>query len=107
MGLNILSSSSSFDKIPTECVNPDPKNFRIIKHQKINNFLLVMIKYPDAKNYEGQKILMFRNIELTDLLNQGVIDPHFSDNKRYISPVARFEPTDYGWQLATKLAWSY
>jgi hypothetical protein len=31
---------------------------------------------------------------------QKIIDPHFSDNKNFYSPIARFVPTDDGWRMA-------
>ena len=33
---------------------------------------------------------------------QKVIDPHFSESKKYYSPIARFEPTMRGWGMAMK-----
>jgi len=37
------------------------------------------------------------------LEKQGAIDPHFSDNHKYISPIARFVPTEEGLAMAKKL----
>ena len=62
--------------------------------------LIVEIQYPDCINYEGKKILVFENVEYSDLMKQGSIDPHFSDNKKFKSPIARFSPTERGWQMA-------
>ena len=85
--------------------NPDPKNFQLIKAESVKNNLVVMIKYPDAKNYEGIKILLYKDVKNFNqlvLLNNGKIDPHFSDSTK--SPIARFEPTKLGWDLAIQLA---
>jgi len=106
MGISLGFSRSTFDypkdvtknqieKLP----NPDPKNYRILKSEQINNYLLVVIIYPDCTNYEGRKILLFKDTTLQELFNQKLIDPHFSNNKQYKSPIARFEPTEYGWEL--------
>jgi hypothetical protein len=110
MGINIFRSSSRFDsyydsfdynKPPTTIdANPNPNNYEIIEHLESNGWLLIKIKYPDCKNYEGIKILLFRNVTVMDLLKQKLIDPHFSENKEYKSPFARFEPTELGWEAA-------
>ena len=67
------------------------------------NFLIILINYPDCINYEGNKILLFENTCLEKLIDQGSIDPHFSDNKSKISPIARFVPTIQGWTMAVNL----
>ena len=80
---------------------PDPRNFKVIKLDIINGYPILKVKYPDVENYEGEKILMFcKNFDLRRIAER--IDPHF-----YIlgdSPIARFEPTDYGWDMAVLLA---
>ncbi len=66
--------------------------------------LILKIRYKDCANYEGVKVLVFENCKLINLLNQKQIDPHFSDNKKFLSPIARFEPTERGWEWACKFA---
>jgi hypothetical protein len=44
------------------------------------------------------------NTSPLQLLAQGSLDPHFSENKEYLSPVARFAPTSEGWSMAEGLA---
>ena len=113
MGLHIGFSSSSYDKPRVVYVdntvskptnkfpNPNPKNFKILKSEEHGNYLVIEVNYPDCTNYEGNKILVYNNVELTDLvIKQGSIDPHFSENPNFYSPIARFEPTDRGWQMA-------
>ena len=108
MGIgNLFGISSSCADLPmgeTKLPNPDPKNYKILKHQKMGTFLVLQINYPDCKNYEGNKTLLYQGVELEQLKKQGSIDPHFAENKDYISPIARFEPTKKGWMLATLLA---
>lgn len=84
--------------------NPDPARYVVINHVQIGTTLIVKIKYIDCVNYEGVKILLYKNTELSNLLKQKMIDPHFSENKKYLSPFARFEPTYNGWNAAVKLA---
>jgi len=86
--------------------NPDPKNWKIIRSEEIGTHLIVMMQYPDCTNYEGKKILLYENTTLIGLLGQKLIDPHFFPNSndfKYKSPIARFEPTDRGWEMARKL----
>lgn len=103
------SSYSQYDRPEKESVNvslpnPDPKRFSITKSLHIGKFLIIMVNYTDCTNYEGNKVLMYENVELRDLLKQGSIDPHFSNNNQKISPVARFVPTQTGWDMAQILA---
>ena len=106
MGLNLLFSRSSFDSFPKEQAtqyNPKPTNYTIVKHSQIKNFLIILIRYHDCINYEGNKILVFAGIELEDLLLQEKVDPHFSEDKLHSSPIARFVPNDQGWKMAVSL----
>lgn len=114
MGLNFLASNSSFEepKVVTKKVikkvfkklpNPNPANYSIIRSDFVNGYLIIELKYHDCINYEGKKIMVYE-CTLNDLLNQKLIDPHFCDNKDYFSPIARFEPTERGWNNALALA---
>ena len=93
-------SSSSVDNKSRSFPNPNPENYRLLRHRPLKKCLIVEIQYLDCTNYEGRKILVFENIILYDLLKQKLIDPHFSESKKFISPIARFEPTTRGWVLA-------
>jgi len=102
-GSNYRSSSSSFDMShpSSRSNNPNPNNYLVVKAEEHNGVLILMIRYPDCNNYEGNKILVFeRGVTLINIINQKVIDPHFSTNSNYHSPIARFEPTDRGWNWA-------
>lgn len=100
-------SKSDADKVNTvtetkyeSLPNPRPDNYEILKTIQWDRYLIIKIKYLDCTNYEGQKILVFEGYQLKHLLAQKMIDPHFSENKDFISPIARFEPTDKGWKMA-------
>ena len=114
MGIYLFRSSSIFDspnkkykkcdnceykKLP----NPNPNNYILKKYERHKNYVLMEINYPDCNNYEGNKILLYKETDLYDLLNQKYIDPHFSENKKFKSPIARFEPTENGWKMGLKL----
>jgi len=54
------------------------------------------VKYWNATNYEGVKILVYQGALPARL------DPHFCDKHK--SPIARFEPTERGWMMAAAFA---
>lgn len=88
----ITNTETKYESLP----NPRPENYKILKSKQLGNYLVIEIQYLDCINYEGKKILVF-NSTLDLLEKQKLIDPHFSENKNYISPIARFEPTKQGW----------
>lgn len=102
MGANIFNRSSYSNFDGNKDPNPKPDNYQIIQSWKIGKFTIIQLKYPDCTNYEGIKILVFK-ASLLDIINQKKIDPHFSDNKTYISPIARFAPTHTGLQDGIKV----
>jgi hypothetical protein len=82
--------------------NPNPKRYTIKRSRRfgkasgLGNYLVIEINYPDCTNYEGNKILVFEDTTLIELSRQGGIDPHFSNNLKYKSPIGRFVPTKEG-----------
>lgn len=112
MGLYVGLSRSSYGGIRQNVVqqvsitnpNPDPMNFLITMAQSVKGNLVLWVNYPDCNNYEGNKILFFLNTTLQQLGKQEVLDPHFSESTEFLSPFARFEPTDSGWKAALILA---
>lgn len=98
-------SSSSFDvQTAVSTSNPDPTNWKRIRDLRIGRNLVIWLNYPDCKNYEGDKILVFEKCGWSDLVKQKKIDPHFSTNKNFKSPIARFEPSERGWDWAVNFA---
>lgn len=93
------SSFSSFDKTGEEknLPNPNPNNWELIRHKQIGDFLIVELKYLDCVNYEGRKIMIYHNVTIDKLKEQKLVDPHFSGNNQFYSPIGRFEPTQRGW----------
>ena len=80
--------------------NPNPKRFELRRTKKVGHFVIVLAYYPDCRNYEGNKILVFENMHVRDVKNMMSMDPHFCESHRHPSPVARFEPTARGWRFA-------
>lgn len=111
MGVGISwgrNSSSTYDQNNYRVGNTfSVIHYSIINHVQIDNYLLIQIKYHDCKNYEGNKILLYENCDITKLKNQLTIDPHFSDNKNFHSPIARFEPNVDGWNMGFVIATVY
>jgi hypothetical protein len=85
----------------TKLPNPNPENFKIIASLCCEDFLIVRVNYPDCTNFEGDKILVYQgDITAEDLAKRKTLDPHFHDNPKHPSPIARFEPTEEGWRMA-------
>lgn len=80
----------------------DVYTFKITAWYQKGSYLVVMINYPSAKHYEGNKVLVYDGITIEDLKDLKAIDPHFLENKEKPTPIARFEPTDEGWIYAQK-----
>jgi len=91
----------------TKYSNPDPSNFVIEKTEAIGKFVVIKVRYPDSINYEGRKILVYKNIGLDEIIKSTVLDPHFCDDETHISPIARFEPTVRGWRYAVSFCRSF
>ena len=110
MGIRLFGSNSNscfdykkeiaIEKPLNDKQNPDPTKYVIVKSYQYCNHLIIFINYLNCTNFEGDKILVFENCTIEDLLIQKKIDPHFSNNNTFHSPIARFEPTDRGWRWA-------
>lgn len=82
-------------------IQPSPHHYKILNHAEINGHLILELQYEHAVNFEGRKILVFdQGVTAIDLLGQKWIDPQFIDSKEAFYPIARFEPTERGWQWA-------
>jgi hypothetical protein len=79
--------------------NPDPYKFEILRREKIGNFVIAKIHYVGCTNYEGIKILVYNDCIIADIIKSKQLDPHFCEQCK-LSPIARFEPTDRGWDWA-------
>lgn len=105
MGLNRPISSSSTGSVePVLKGNPNPQRFEILRVARQGIFLAVEVRYPDCSNYEGRKILLFKGLTEEKLRRLESLDPHFTGDPKVTSPIARFEPTSSGWDMAIKLA---
>lgn len=85
---------------PPRPPNPDPKRYTILKSQHTEGYLILMVRYDGCTTFEGKKILVYAGVTIADLQKQASLDPHFSENPNFHSPIARFLPTDEGWRMA-------
>lgn len=99
--------SCSSSPYATQGSCPNPKRFVVTRSHARNGFVIALVNYPDATNFEGHKILVYRAASIDDVIahNDGELDPHFSDNGS-LSPLARFEPTEVGLKMAIALVGS-
>lgn len=97
MGISLMSSSGG-SRYETNPADPNPNVYDIVRIGHINGNIIAKINYPNCTNYEGDKILVWLNRSPSEIHDAIIIDPHFTNE--YLSPVARFEPTDRGWELA-------
>ena len=103
MGMRILSRTCSLTPpgSTTALPNPNPARFVIIRTQPVGCAVVVEVRYPDCVNYEGRKVLVFRNTTVGNIRRRTTLDPHFA---LHGGPFARFEPTDRGWRMAVEVA---
>lgn len=107
MGLRLFKVSNSSREQSVPCGNnrlqptdPNPQKFEITKYWCMGEFVVLMVNYPNCTNYEGNKILVFKNIKLSTIRSWSSLDPHFLDDGQ--SPIARFKPDGEGWELAKR-----
>ena len=83
-------------------VNPDPSKFKILDFEQIGSCLVLKVLYDSIPKdrFERIKIIVMKST-IKDLLNKMFLDPHFSEDGTI---VARFTPTDSGWEDALTYA---
>lgn len=109
MGLRLFGRSScncsgtcqTVQSVSQPLPNPNPSRFKITHHEQIGDYLIITAEYPDCKNYEGKKIMLYKE-KWQEISKLKELDPHFCD--KCISPIARFEPTERGLIMARVLA---
>lgn len=81
--------------------NPVPENFTVERTQRAGSYVCALVHYPDAINFEGRKVIVFRDTTEEAVIDSGSLDPHFAEDGNII---ARFRPDDEGWQDALSYA---
>lgn len=109
-GSSYSRSSRSYDSAPAEPAakrakpkpvpgDPNPARFKVLQAVWCGKLIAVEVIWPDAKNYDGRKIAVYR-ATLAEIANAKELDPHFGEERGPLVPIARFEPTPEGWQMA-------
>ena len=99
---SIRKNGANYETEKVSDFDPNPTNFHIREHKEHNGNVAIHIHYPNCKNYEGEKIIVYKGVRWKDIKNLKEIDPHFTDETT-IKPFARFEPTTHGWDMAIGL----
>ena len=99
---SMRKGSSNYEELKVSKYDPNPSIFVIKKHIEQNGHTIIWINYPNCKNYEGNKIILFKNTTFSQIESLSEIDPHFTE-LHTIKPFARFEPTKEGWKIAQHL----
>lgn len=120
MGLRLFGSNSDSHSVPRgyaplfvadpqpkstpAAPDPDPRKFSVKQKLTLDgNMIVVRINYEGCTTYGGDKILVYDDRDKFHMvLGSGYVDPHFLDDS--YSPIARFEATDRGWDLAVAFA---
>jgi hypothetical protein len=79
--------------------NPNPLRWKLLEKAVFEDSYVLKIKYLDATNFDGVKIMVYRGKYSRQTLER---DPHFREGED--SPVARFRPDEEGWRMAIGLA---
>jgi hypothetical protein len=83
--------------------NPVPDRFSIVRVLQLGAYVVAEIQWPDATNYEGRKILVYRCTP-GELTSAKLLDPHFIEHGGPTAPIARFAPTATGLRQALQFA---
>jgi hypothetical protein len=106
MGLRLFGSSfGEKTKVVREVVyerhpnDPDPELFKICEIEQRGDFVIAKIRYPNCTNFDGLKVLVWRNRTVEEIKKMVLIDPHFLEED--LSLIARFMPMT-GMKMARK-----
>lgn len=96
MGLSPFHSCVTNYNAPAP--NPSPSRWALIEKIEFTNSYVLKVRYIDATNFEGIKIMVFKG----KYRYKAYLDPHFDCSND--SPIARFKPDSNGWDLAINFA---
>lgn len=110
---NLFSCSDSTPQTPSYCVeekivekikyvspNPNPSKFKVLKEERLEKGMILLVNYEGCTTFEGNKLLLLRCH--IDLKYFGKLDPHILGDGHIVC--ARFEPTEQGWNMARMAA---
>lgn len=88
---------SQFRRVGRVDNSPNPSKFTVEQVIQGKDLHLVIAKYPDATNYEGTKVMVYKGA----YKEISTRDPHFYEDEG--SPIARFKPSAEGIGMAVSL----
>jgi len=98
MGMKLFGSSSlglndMLYESANNIIDPIPDKFKIIDLVQEGNYVCAEIQYPNCTNFEGTKIIVFKDATVEEVKSMALIDPHFLEGNKVF---ARFRPTPEG-----------
>ncbi len=91
---------------------PDSGNYSVEDVEQCGNHIVIKVKYPNCAKctFEGNKIMVFLDVKMKEVVKWRRIDPHFRNPMEKSvteapSPAARFPGNSDGWKDA--LAYAY
>ena len=96
MGCNILKRSC-YTNENAIAPNPSPDNWTLLDLYQMKNAYVMRVKYNGCTNFEGVKVMVYKG----QYVEREWLDPHFSMDDS--SPIARFNPSTEGLQMALAL----
>ena len=80
--------------------NPDPEKWSLVRHHESNGYLAMWVAYENipSDRFEKHKVMVVK-ANIADFLKNKSLDPHFAKDGIIM---ARFRPTDEGWDDAVK-----
>ena len=100
MGLGPKFSSNSQPKLG----EPQAHRFSIERLETVGANVVALVRYTDASEFGGLKLLVYRGVSERALRASPLLDPHFLEHSPLPKPFARFEPTEAGLAAAFQLA---
>jgi len=92
-------------------MTPDSSKFEIEDTKQVGKHMVMKVSFPNCKAcaYEGNKVLVYLNVDINSVLKWRFLDPHFravkpANVKEAPSPDARFPASNDGWKNAVRFA---
>jgi hypothetical protein len=83
---------------------PQAHRFEILSMEQIGSNVVGIFRYPDATEFKGIKIVVYRDVTVQKVAASSKLDPHFLKKSSHPTPFARFVPSSDGHRAARELA---
>jgi len=95
MGISIFSGGHDGPEPPM----PNPRTYSTIKRKHVGDYEIAEVFYRGCTTFKGRKLLLLkRHLYSNNKDTVKGLDPHLLGNDHIV--IARFEPTEQGWELA-------